>query len=71
MGTGWPKHTFYMQDTFPLSKTEFEGEMMPVPNDMDSYLTNVYGDWRTLPSPETIKKSIHCQQYRDEIYGEK
>lgn len=69
LSTGWPKHTFYMSNTFPLTKTEFEGELMPVPKDMDSYLTNVYGDWRIPPSEEQIKKSIHCQEYRDEIFG--
>lgn len=70
LGTGWPAHTFFMKYTFPLAETLFEGEYMPVPKDMDAYLTNVYGDWRKLPSPEDIKKSIHCQEYRDEIYGE-
>ena len=69
LGTGWPKHTFYMKYTFPLTTTEFEGVQMPVPKDMDSYLTNVYGDWRTPPTEEQIKKSIHCQEYRDEIFG--
>lgn len=69
LGTGWPKHTFYMKYTFPLTTTNFEGEQFPVPKDMDRYLTHVYGDWRKMPSEEEIKKSIHCQEYRDEIYG--
>ena len=69
LGTGWPKHTFYMTDTFPLSETEFEGNMFPVPKDMDAYLSNVYGDWRKIPSHESIRKFIHCQEYIDEIYG--
>ena len=69
LGTGFPKSTFYMKDVFPLSITEFEGVLMPVPKDMDAYLTNVYGDWRTPPSEDTIKKSIHCQEYIEEIFG--
>jgi len=69
LGTGWPTHTFFMKDTFPLSISLFEGELLPVPKDMDAYLTNVFGDWRTPPSEEEIKKSIHCQEYRDEIFG--
>lgn len=69
LGTGWARHTFYMKDTFPLSEAEFEGHMFPVPKDMDAYLTNVYGDWRQIPSDETIKKFIHCQEYINEIYG--
>lgn len=69
LGTGWPRHTFYMKNTFPLTTTDFEGKQMPVPKDMDSYLTNVYGDWRKMPDEEQIKKSIHCQEYKDEIFG--
>lgn len=67
LGTGWPAHTFYMKDTFPLTETEFEGLMMPVPKDMDAYLANVYGDWRTPPSDEQIIRSIHCTEYIEEI----
>lgn len=69
LGTGWPTHTFYMKYTFPLTTADFEGKQMPVPKDMDSYLANVYGDWQKIPSEEDIKKSIHCQEYRDEIFG--
>lgn len=68
LGTGWAEHTFYMQDTFPLMTAEFEGVQLPVPNNMDSYLTNVYGDWHRIPNDDEIKKTIHCQDYKDEIY---
>lgn len=70
LGTGWAKHTFHMKDTFPLSTACFEGREYPVPRDMASYLSNVYGDWRRLPTEEQIRKAIHCEQYIDEIYGE-
>lgn len=70
LGTGWPKHTFYYKYTFPLTTSEFEGVMMPVPHDVDAYLTNVYGDWRTWPSLDEIKQSIHCLEYQREIFGE-
>lgn len=69
LGTGWARHTFYMKYTFPLTTTEFEGITMPVPKDMDAYLTNVYGDWRAIPTDEQIKRCIHNQQYIAEIYG--
>lgn len=69
LGTGWPRHTFFMKYTMPLTTTEFEGMQMPAPKDMDSYLRNVYGDWTKMPDEEDIKKAIHCQEYRDEIYG--
>ena len=69
-GTGWVRHTFYMKDTFPLSKAKFEGYEFPVPKDMDAYLTNVYGDWRKLPSDEEIRRSIHSEDYRAQIFDE-
>lgn len=70
MGIGWAKSTFYMKDILPLSRASFEGRMMPVPKDADAYLTNVYGDWRQLPSDAQIKKAIHSREYRDEIFPE-
>lgn len=69
LGTGWAKHTFLMKDTFPLRTTDFEGLQMPVPYNMDAYLSRVYGNWREVPSDEAIKRCIHCQEYRDEIFG--
>lgn len=69
LGTGWARHTFYMKDTLPLATTRFEGEEWPVPKDMDAYLTNVYGNWRELPTDEQIRKCIHCKEYIKEIYG--
>lgn len=70
LGIGWPKHTFFLSDTLPLSTCEFEGVMFPAPKNIDAYLTRVYGDWKVLPSEEQIKKSIHCKQYRKEIFGD-
>ena len=69
LGTGWAKHTFHMKDTFPLTTACFEDREYPVPKDMASYLSNVYGDWSKLPTEEQIRKAIHCQQYIEEIYG--
>jgi lipopolysaccharide cholinephosphotransferase len=69
LGIGWAKSTFYINDIMPLTTTKFEGVEMPVPKDMDAYLTNVYGDWRRLPNEEQIKRCIHNKQYIREIYG--
>lgn len=69
MGTGWAKHTFFMEDTFPLTTIEFEGCHFPAPRNTDAYLTKVYGDWRALPSEDVIRRSIHCNEYIEEIYG--
>lgn len=70
LGSGWAPHTFYMKHTFPLTKAKFEGVEFPVPKDMDAYLTNVYGNWREIPTESVIKKSIHSETYRQEIFGE-
>lgn len=67
LGTGWPKHTFFLSDTFPLSSAVFEGLLMPVPHDCDAYLSNVYGNWREPPTNEAILASIHCEEYKQEI----
>ena len=69
LGQGWAKHTFFMKDTMPLKSAEFEGEQMPVPQNMDAYLTRVYGDWRAIPGDEAIKRCIHNKEYIAEIYG--
>lgn len=40
---------------------------MPCPHNTDAYLTNVYGNWHEAPTHKEILKTIHCQQYIDEI----
>ena len=69
LGTGWPKATFFKKDIFPLTKIEFEGVLFPAPKDTDGFLRGEYGDWHQIPSEEAIKKSIHCKEYREEIFG--
>ena len=70
LGAGFYKSKFFIKDIFPLSKMEFEGVEFPVPGNTDSYLTNIYGDWRKLPSEEQIRKSMHYPLYIKEIFGE-
>ena len=40
---------------FPLSKLEFEGRMLNVPNDYDSYLKKYYNNYMELPPVEQRK----------------
>lgn len=70
LGSGFYKSKFFPKDIFPLSKMEFEGIMFPVPGNTDAYLSNIYGNWRQLPSEEQIKKSMHSPVYIKEIFGE-
>lgn len=39
----------------PLKEIEFEGIKFYAPNDVDSYLTSVYGDFNSLPSEDEIE----------------
>lgn len=71
LGSGFYKSKFFKKDIFPLSKMEFEGIEFPVPGNVDAYLTNIYGDWRRIPSEEQIRKSLHYPIYIKEIFGEK
>lgn len=70
-GTGWAHHYFDKNNIFPLKEIAFEDTYFPIPNKMDSYLTLVYGDYMKLPSEDEINHSIHCKEYREEIFNEK
>jgi lipopolysaccharide cholinephosphotransferase len=45
------------EEIFPLQEIEFEGHMLKAPNDSHVYLTNIYGDYMQIPSPE--KRRTH------------
>ena len=47
-GTGFYTQR-YLKDIFPLKDIQFEGYMFMAPADTDSYLTELYKDWQTLP----------------------
>lgn len=44
----------YLKNIYPLKKISFEGYMLNAPQNSDAYLTDLYGDWRKLPSPDEI-----------------
>ena len=69
LGTGWTKAAYTPDMLLPVTEAEFEGMMMPAPHDPDKYLKKLYGDWRKLPTEEQIRKAIHCQEYKEEIFG--
>lgn len=49
---GYYGETLLAEKLFPSSKAMFEGLEVGVPNDIHSYLTNLYGDYMTLPPEE-------------------
>ena len=46
---------------FPLKATKFEGQEFPAPNDSDSYLKSLYGNYMELPPIE--KRGGHAYAY--------
>lgn len=64
------KHVFpkkYFSDL--VQKGVFESYEVPIPYDSDKYLTEIYGDWRTVPSVEQQEKKVHAQIFKiDEDY---
>lgn len=49
------------KDLLPLKEMMFEGHPFPVPNDTDSYLRLIYGDYMALPSIDRIR--VHLSRF--------
>ncbi|MGN1226934.1 MAG: phosphorylcholine transferase LicD [Candidatus Cryptobacteroides sp.] len=69
LGSGFYNAYFYPEQIFPLSSLKFEGVEFPAPKDTESYLKNLYGDWRQIPSEDKIKTRIHNQLFLKEMFG--
>ena len=52
------KASFPRQALYPLALHRFEDGVFPVPKDADAVLTNMYGNWKTLP-PECERVGGH------------
>ena len=59
-GSYYEKEIISKEVLFPLKKVEFEGKKYNCPNDVDSYLKDVYGDYMTLPPKD--KRVAHLPQ---------
>lgn len=70
LGSVFYKFPYYKEHIMPLSTIEFEGHTFPAPGNVDAYLTDLYGDWRQLPSEDKIRRSIHSPVFIKEIFGE-
>lgn len=62
-GQGWANIYYSEKSLKPIIRTAFENLELPVPADYDTYLTNIFGDWRTPPSDSEIKNfGIHSKE---------
>lgn len=51
---GFPWERYY-NDIFPLKRCDFEGISLPVPNNCERYLNNIYGNYMELPDLSKIE----------------
>ena len=58
---GYHFHVLDTEKIFPLKKIEFENKLYYAPKDADYYLTNIYGEYFTMP------KLIHHHYHRFDI----
>lgn len=59
-GVGAPfKNKYTKDDIFPLGKIKFEGYEFNCPNNVDSYLTNLYGTWTEIPDEDHVIIHTH------------
>lgn len=55
-GEGFYRRERNIEDLFPLKKINFEGVSLPVPQDVDSYLRRIYGNYEEIPPLDKIRK---------------
>ena len=55
-GSGWINNIRNTDDIFPLQRAKFEHIEVSVPNDLDSYLRKIYGDYMQLPPEDKIQR---------------
>lgn len=59
-GVGAPfKNEYKKTDIYPLRKILFEGYEFNCPNNIDSYLTNLYGSWMEIPDEDHVIIHTH------------
>jgi lipopolysaccharide cholinephosphotransferase len=52
-GSGFLKER-HLEDIHPLTSVQFEGYTFPAPNNIDSYLSLIYGDYKQLPNMDSF-----------------
>lgn len=54
LGCGF-KSIRYKKDIYPISTIVFEDESFCAPNNVNNYLTKIYGQWNKIPNTSTIQ----------------
>ncbi|MCM1092820.1 MAG: LicD family protein [Lachnospiraceae bacterium] len=61
-GFKWGEYKEYI---FPLSSIKFEGYEFMAPKNVEAYLTNLFGDYATLPDLDKVTDMRHIQIFPD------
>lgn len=61
-GFKWGEYEKYI---FPLSTIKFEGFEFMAPGNVDAYLTNLFGDYNSLPDLDKVTDMRHIQLFPD------
>jgi len=64
---GTPMHDMRFSEVFPVKRVHFEGVELPVPGNVEVFLTRIFGDYMQLPSEEQIRKDIHTKDFLENV----
>lgn len=65
-GSGWVNKTRKLESLFPTQRIVFEDLMLPIPQNVDTYLKDIYGDYMRLPSYDKIREP-HIKEIKLEL----
>lgn len=57
-------HKRYISNIYPLTRIQFEGHFFNAPNKVDAFLTDLYGNWRKIPT----ENEIHTHNVKINFY---
>ena len=64
VGDPFYKHSWTREELEGQVEMEFEGYKFPVPAQYDTFLTRIYGDWRSLPDLDRISADLHLAEIK-------
>ena len=67
LGSGFNKNIRYIDEILPTKDVFFEGYSFKIAKDYDAYLRRIYGDYMSLPNPDSIHPHVSKVVYFDQI----